>query len=85
MDEDVEIGNPYDGFMEDANENDSSLVYTPEVAEKYRPKLYQIFESLQVVYDFYNSYAKKAGFSIRSHSQKREKVSDGISRKEFVL
>ena len=35
MDEDVEIGNPYDGFMEDANENDSSLVYTPDVAEEY--------------------------------------------------
>lgn len=84
MDEDVEIGNPYDGFMEDANENDSSLVYTPDVAEEYRPKLNQIFESLQEVYDFYNSYAKKAGFSIRSHSQKRGKVSDGISRKEFV-
>lgn len=84
IDMDDEIGNPYDGFMEDANENDSSLVYTPDVAEEYRPTLNQIFESLQEVYDFYNSYAKKAGFSIRSHSQKRGKISDGISRKEFV-
>nr|XP_011462078.1 PREDICTED: protein FAR1-RELATED SEQUENCE 5-like [Fragaria vesca subsp. vesca] len=84
MDDDVETGNPYVAFVVDANGNDYSCVYTPEVAEEYIPKVDQIFESLQEVYDFYNNYAKMAGFGIRSHSQKKCKGSEDISRKEYV-
>ncbi|KAL6224961.1 hypothetical protein ACLB2K_003815 [Fragaria x ananassa] len=57
MDDDVEIGNPYAAIMVDANENDYSYVYTNKVADEYIPKVDQIFESLQEVYDFYNNYA----------------------------
>ncbi|KAL6193058.1 hypothetical protein ACLB2K_034143 [Fragaria x ananassa] len=84
MDDDVETRNPYATFMVDANGNDYSCVYTPEVAEEYIPKVDQIFESLQEVYDFYNNYAKMAGFGIRSHSQKKCKGSEDISRKEYA-
>ncbi|XP_004300980.1 PREDICTED: protein FAR1-RELATED SEQUENCE 5-like [Fragaria vesca subsp. vesca] len=60
MDDDVETRNPYAAFVVDANGNDYSCVYTPEVAEEYIPKVDQIFESLQEVYGFYNNYAKMA-------------------------
>ena len=46
MDDDVETRNPYAAFVVDANGNDYSCVYTPEVAEEYIPKVDQIFESL---------------------------------------
>ncbi|KAL6222066.1 hypothetical protein ACLB2K_005458 [Fragaria x ananassa] len=84
MDEDYETWNPYHGFMEDVNGNASNNVYTPEVADEYAPKVGQIFDSLEEVYEFYNNYAKMGGFGIRRHSQKTHKGSNDITRKEFV-
>lgn len=44
--------------------------YVPEVLESRKPKKRMEFDSLDDGYQFYNSYAKEGGFSVRSSSNK---------------
>ncbi|KAI5352023.1 hypothetical protein L3X38_004914 [Prunus dulcis] len=71
-------------FMEDTNENNSDLVFNPQVEDKHEPKIGQEFESLQDVYNLYKNYAKQEGFSVRSYCQQKSKTSSEILRKEYV-
>lgn len=47
--------------------------YVPEVPESRKPKKRMEFDSLDEGYQFYNSYAKEGGFSVRSSSNKYDK------------
>ncbi|CAL9001735.1 unnamed protein product, partial [Prunus brigantina] len=71
-------------FMEDTNENNSDLFFNPQVEDHHVPKIGQEFESLEDAYNFYNNYAKQAGFSVRSYCQQKSKTSKEILRKEYV-
>ena len=60
--------------IEDQSEFNSSSSHTthiPEVREEIKPKLYQEFDSLDDARDFYNNYAREAGFNVRTHSSKK--------------
>ncbi|KAK2661097.1 hypothetical protein Ddye_007630 [Dipteronia dyeriana] len=46
----------------------SKNLYIPHVSDDHKPKLGQEFLSLDEVKEFYNAYAKKAGFSVRINS-----------------
>nr|XP_015873856.1 protein FAR1-RELATED SEQUENCE 5-like [Ziziphus jujuba var. spinosa] len=59
-------------------------VYIPQVAENYKPKVGQEFESIDGAHEFYIKYAKEAGFSVHNSSTKRCKGANEVVRKEFV-
>ena len=89
IDETLEMGSPREGlgtyeFMEDTNENNSYLFFNPQVEDQHVPKIGQEFESLEDAYNFYNNYAKQAGFSVQSYCQQRSKTSNEILRKGYV-
>lgn len=55
----------------DENGDSSSKLYNPQVSDEIKPKKGQEFETLDDVLKFYNSYAKAAGFSVRSVTEKK--------------
>lgn len=57
--------------------------YVPQVRVELVPKIGQEFDSLVEAHNFYNEYARAAGFSIRMWSTKKN-MSNEIIRKEFV-
>ncbi|CAL2266077.1 unnamed protein product [Prunus armeniaca] len=59
-------------------------VYIPEVRNEETPAVGMKFDSLDLVYNFYNRYAFLAGFGIRFHSSFWGKSKKEILRKEFV-
>ena len=59
-------------------------VYIPEVRNEETPAVGMKFDSLDLVYNFYNRYAFLAGFGIRLHSSFWWKNKKEILRKEFV-
>lgn len=58
-------------FDLDENGDSSSKLYNPQVSDEIKPKKGQEFETLDDVLKFYNSYAKAAGFSVRSVTEKK--------------
>ncbi|KAM2125263.1 hypothetical protein EV1_014854 [Malus domestica] len=69
-------------------ENQSEIVagicfFYPQVTDEFKPTIGQSFETLDEVLEFYNNYAREAGFSVRMHSSKKNKDGE-ITRKEFV-
>lgn len=62
----------------------STLSYFPQVNHDRKPKIGQEFKSLEDAHNFYNNYAKEAGFSVRIHSSKRSRDTNEIIRKEYV-
>ncbi|KAK1559326.1 hypothetical protein Q3G72_013331 [Acer saccharum] len=62
----------------------SSSSYIPQVKPECKPKLDQEFTLIDDVHEFYNQYAKEAGFSVRSNSTRKNKDTDEIVRKEYV-
>ena len=62
----------------------SSSSYIPQVKPEYKPKLDQEFALIDDVHEFYNQYAKEAGFSVRSNTTRKNKDTDEIVRKEYV-
>ncbi|KAK2652382.1 hypothetical protein Ddye_012238 [Dipteronia dyeriana] len=62
----------------------SADLYRPQVNPEYKPKLGQEFASIDDVYEFYNQYAKEAGFSTRVNFSMKNKDTDEIVRKEYV-
>ncbi|XP_038690412.1 protein FAR1-RELATED SEQUENCE 5-like [Tripterygium wilfordii] len=57
--------------------------YVPNVVCEKIPKIGQEFESLDESQNYYNEYAREAGFSVRLSSTKRNKSNEFI-RREFV-
>ncbi|CAL9019832.1 unnamed protein product, partial [Prunus brigantina] len=75
--------------MAGGSESDDSVtangrVYIPEVRNEETPAVGMKFDSLDLVYNFYNRYAFLAGFGIRLHSSFWGKNKKEILRKEFV-
>ncbi|KAK3229820.1 hypothetical protein Dsin_001701 [Dipteronia sinensis] len=64
--------------------NSLDITYIPQVRYDCKSKLGQEFASLKEVLDFYNDYAKEAGFSVRVNSSKKSKDNIEIVRKEYV-
>lgn len=62
----------------------NGTVYIPEVRNEDTPAVGMEFDSLDLVYNFYNRYAFLAGFGIRHHSSFWGKMKKEILRKEFV-
>ncbi|KAK3230565.1 hypothetical protein Dsin_002446 [Dipteronia sinensis] len=62
----------------------SKNLYIPHVSDEHKPKLGQEFLSLDGVKEFYSSYAKKVGFSVRINSSKKSKHNSEIIQKEYV-
>ncbi|XP_021826151.1 protein FAR1-RELATED SEQUENCE 5-like [Prunus avium] len=62
----------------------NGMVYIPEVRNEETPAVGMKFDSLDLVYNFYNRYAFVAGFGIRLHSSFWGKNKKEILRKEFV-
>ena len=58
------------------------LTYTPNVEDDMKPKVGQKFESLDATYEFYNAYARKAGFSVRK--SKETKKNGMVYWKQYV-
>ncbi|XP_008235784.1 PREDICTED: protein FAR1-RELATED SEQUENCE 5-like [Prunus mume] len=67
----------------DPETNPSVSIFYPQVIGEFTPFQGQQFETLEEVYDFYNQYAREAGFSVRSYSSKKSKDGEVI-RKEYV-
>ncbi|CAA0812843.1 Protein FAR1-RELATED SEQUENCE 11 [Striga hermonthica] len=55
----------------DVEQDETSLV--PKVTIGATPKVGQVFQSLEEAYNFYNNYAKQAGFSVRIANNKKSK------------
>ncbi|CAL8175235.1 unnamed protein product [Prunus armeniaca] len=75
--------------MSGGSESDDSVtangrVYIPEVRNEETPAVGMKFDSLDLVYNFYNRYAFLAGFGIRLHSSFWGKNKKEILRKEFI-
>ncbi|WCJ43399.1 FAR1-related sequence 5 [Euphorbia peplus] len=64
-------------------QKDTVKTYIPDVEDDFKPKLEQRFDSLDAVYDFYNAYARKAGFSVRK-SQDAKKLDGTVKWKKYV-
>ncbi|KAK1551944.1 hypothetical protein Q3G72_007774 [Acer saccharum] len=62
----------------------SSSSYIPQVKPECKSKLDQEFALIDDVHEFYNQYAKEAGFSVRINSSRKNKDTDEIVRKEYV-
>ncbi|RXH67333.1 hypothetical protein DVH24_027453 [Malus domestica] len=45
--------------------------FYPQVMDEFRPTIGQHLETLDEVLEFYNNYAREAGFSVRMHSSKK--------------
>ncbi|KAI8554959.1 hypothetical protein RHMOL_Rhmol05G0136700 [Rhododendron molle] len=59
------------------------ISYIPQVKNNVILKINQEFDTLNVVQNFYNNYAKESGFATRAHSSKRNGDKE-IVRKEYV-
>ncbi|KAH0987719.1 hypothetical protein GBA52_014896 [Prunus armeniaca] len=59
-------------------------IYIPQLRDDHKPKSGQGIESLDDAHEFYNNYAKKAGFSVRINSSRKNKETNEILRKEYV-
>lgn len=67
----------------DSETNPSISILYPQVIGELTPFQGQQFETLEEVYDFYNQYAREAGFSVQSYSSKKSKDGEVI-QKEYV-
>ena len=59
-------------------------IYIPQLRDDHKPKSGQGFESLDDAHEFYNNYAKEAGFSVRINYSRKNKETNEILRKEYV-
>ncbi|KAL2460901.1 Protein FAR1-RELATED SEQUENCE 6 [Abeliophyllum distichum] len=59
-------------------------VFIPQVTFSRIPKIGQEFESHEEAYNFYNEYAREAGFSARIANSKKNKETGEIYWKLFV-
>ncbi|KAL6284479.1 hypothetical protein ACE6H2_015408 [Prunus campanulata] len=83
MDENACVGDLTDSSDADGD-GDPDICVIPKLNTESIPEVGKEFHSLQDVYNFYNNYAEKAGFSIRSHSSKKDRLTGEIKRKEYV-
>ena len=62
----------------DVASSSSSFVHYQVIDENMTPKLGMHFDDLDEAYNFYNSYEKLAGFSIRKESTNRGKDAEVV-------
>ncbi|ONI27213.1 hypothetical protein PRUPE_1G074100 [Prunus persica] len=58
--------------------------YIPQVKDEKKPKAGLAFQSLDETYEFYNDYAKDAGFSVRISKEKKKKKTGEVVWKRYV-
>ncbi|XP_022883458.1 protein FAR1-RELATED SEQUENCE 5-like [Olea europaea var. sylvestris] len=63
----------------------TTQTFTPRVEKEHKPKVGQEFESIEVAYEFYNNYAKEAGFSARMSTTKKRSGANGHILKKFGI
>ena len=68
---------------DEIQENPEDELYYPNVRSDHTPNIGQEFSCLDEAMDFYNDYAREAGFGVRKSSEKRN-VNGEICRKECV-
>ncbi|XP_021823657.1 protein FAR1-RELATED SEQUENCE 5-like [Prunus avium] len=66
------------------NSDSCDKIYIPQLRDDHKPKSGQRFESLDDAHEFYNNYAKEAGFIVRINSSRKNKETNEILRKEYV-
>ena len=83
-DSDMVLGGESTEQTIDFNYGSSQHVYNPQVSAELMPRKGKEFATLDDVQNFYNSYAKEAGFSIRNWSTRKSRLGNEILRKEYV-
>ncbi|CAL2239666.1 unnamed protein product [Prunus armeniaca] len=58
--------------------------YIPQVRDDKKQKAGLAFKSLDETYEFYNDYAKDAGFSVRISKEKKKKETCEVFWKRYV-
>ncbi|KAF9587942.1 hypothetical protein IFM89_006267 [Coptis chinensis] len=86
----IDIEHPVDDdddvMYENLNSNNNSreLFYMPEGDTNLEPHVGMEFESEEAAKAFYNSYARRVGFSTRAHMSRRSKRNGAIIQRSFV-
>ena len=67
------------------SDSPTSKAYTPQVTNEKKPKVKQEFCTIEEAFNFYNTYARECGFSIKmNNSGRKKKGTYKIVRKQFV-
>ncbi|CAL8119094.1 unnamed protein product [Prunus armeniaca] len=72
------MANALDEWMSSKDE-----FYIPQVRDDKKPKAGLAFKSLDETYEFYNDYAKNAGFTIRISKEKKKKETGEVVWKRY--
>ncbi|XP_042051373.1 protein FAR1-RELATED SEQUENCE 5-like [Salvia splendens] len=59
-------------------------LYIPQVANDRKPKIGMQFESIDDAFEFYNQYAREAGFSARYSNSRKNKMTNEVVWKQLV-
>ncbi|XP_047952720.1 protein FAR1-RELATED SEQUENCE 5-like, partial [Salvia hispanica] len=59
-------------------------LYIPEVANDRKPEIGMKFGSIDDAFEFYNQYAREAGFSARYSNSRKNKMTNEVVWKQFV-
>ncbi|XP_058198431.1 protein FAR1-RELATED SEQUENCE 5-like [Rhododendron vialii] len=81
--EDMDVVSPLPSEVCQSSANSCQIPYIPQVKNDVIPKINQEFDTLDVVQNFYNNYAKESGFGTRAHSSRRNGDKQVI-RKDYV-
>ncbi|BFG28662.1 hypothetical protein CerSpe_149360 [Prunus speciosa] len=73
------MANALDEWMSSKDE-----FYIPQVRDDKKPKAGLTFKSLDETYEFYNDYAKDAGFSVRISKEKKKEETGEVVWKRYV-
>ncbi|XP_047939469.1 protein FAR1-RELATED SEQUENCE 5-like [Salvia hispanica] len=65
-------------------ENMNDQLYIPQIANDRKPEIGMKFTSIDDAFEFYNQYAREAGFSARISNSKRNKITKEVVWKQFV-
>ena len=59
-------------------ENMNDQLYIPQIANDRKPEIGMKFTSIDDAFEFYNQYAREAGFSARISNSKRNKITKEV-------
>ena len=71
-------------FLSVLSENMNDQLYIPEVANDRKPEIGMKFGSIDDAFEFYNQYAREAGFSARYSNSRKDKMTNEVVWKQFV-
>ncbi|KAG6430089.1 hypothetical protein SASPL_108150 [Salvia splendens] len=71
-------------FLSVLSENMNDQLYIPQVANDRKPKIGMQFESIDDAFEFYNQYAREAGFSARYSNSRKNKMTNEVVWKQLV-